>query len=150
MRAALRKAVQLIAINGKPVGEVAETVGMNASALSRAINRPEVRAYIEEQKALYCLNADSLKGLAKALAINTGIDLMQHAASEAVKARMVEFFAGEARTGTQVNVNIGANSGGYEFLRPGQRIIDITPLDGAAPDSPSGDIDGQAIDNDGE
>lgn len=142
MRAKLRAAVNLIATKGKGIGEAAEAAGMNASALSRAINRPEIKAHIEEQKALYCLDADSLKGLAKAIAINTGIDLMQSAASEAVRARLVEFFAGDGRPGTQVNVAVNVDRGGYEFVKPGQRVVDIRP----AIDSVSSGDDGQVID----
>ena len=150
MRAALRKAIDEIVFKGRTQRDAAKEAGMNETALGRALQKPHVAEHVETMKAQALIDATKLRGLAKAMAIQTGIDLMRSSTSDAVKARMVEFFAGEIKQGTQVNVNIGAASGGYEFLRPGQRIIDITPIDSAASDSPSGDIDGQAIDNDGE
>lgn len=62
---------------------------------------------------------------------------MDNAKSETVKARMVEFFAGETKQNSvNVNVNTQINMGGdYDFVRPGERLVDITP----APDSPSSD-----------
>lgn len=133
MRAELREAVRLIVQKGYQIGKAAEAAGLHPVSLSRALARPPIRAYLEEQKALYCLDADQLKGRAKAMAINAGIDLMHNAQSEAVRARMVELFAGEGGKGAQLQVTINNDRGGYEFVRPGQRIVDITPaIDGAS------------------
>ncbi len=138
MRAALRKAVTLIATKGMQVGKAAEQAGMNASALSRAINRPDVAAYLESQKAQFALDAHQLKGQAKAMAITEGIRLLHEATSEAVRARMVELFAGEDRQAL-VNVNINPQAASaYTYRKPGKNVAPI--------DSPSNAVDGQAID----
>lgn len=127
MRAKLAKAVNLIVLEGKNVRTAAGMAEMNESALSRAINRPEIAAHIEHMKAQLCLDADKLKEQAKALAIREGMRLMLEGKSEPVRARMVEFFAGEARNGPSISVNVDARSGGYEFVRPGQKLVDVTP-----------------------
>lgn len=127
MRAPLRKAIDLIVLKGKSQRDAAEEAGMNETALSRALQKPHIRNYLDEQKALFCLDADKLKPFAKALAMQTGMDLMLNSKSDQVKARMVEFFAGEARGGAQVNVQVNVDRNGYEYVKPGQRLVDITP-----------------------
>lgn len=123
-------ALDAIAIQGKSVKDAALIANMNASALSRALSRPGIREILEQRKAQYCLDADQLKGVAKALAMRVGMELLQTSKSDAVKARLVEFFAGEAR---QAAVNVQINNAapvGYAYRRP---------------DSPSDAIDGQAL-----
>lgn len=142
MRAALRKAVDEIVLKGRTQRDAAKIAGMNETALGRALMKPHIAAHVEELKALAIIDAHKLRGLAKAMAIQTGIELMRESSSDAVRARMVEFFAGEGKPGTQVNVAVNVDRGGYEFVKPGQRVVDIRPaIDGA-----SDAIDGQAID----
>lgn len=101
---------------------------MNETALGRALARPEVAAFVEQQKALATLDALKLKEQAKAIAIREGIDLMVSAQSEQVRARMVEFFAGEGRQ-PLVNISIPAAqepATGYRYKRPGDTSTDHT------------------------
>lgn len=115
---------------------------MNETALGRALARPAIAAWLEHLKAQAALDADKLKAQARAIAIQEGLRLMTQAQSEAVRARMVEFFAGEAKPGSQVNVQVNVDRG-YEFVRPGARMVEIEP----APDSASGAEDAQEPDN---
>lgn len=73
----------------------------------------------------------------KARAFEVANELMQASKSDAVKARMVEFLAGEGK-GMQLNVGVQVNNqapaNGYEFVRPGQEIVTIR----AAQDTQSG------------
>lgn len=142
MRPALREAVEFIVQKGVTQREAARLSGMNERALSRALLKPHIKAYVEHEKALFLTDMLKLKDRAKSIAIATGIELMHSAASEAVRARMVELFAGEAKAAPQFNVQINNDRGGYEFPRPGQRLVDITPV----PDTSSGDADSQATD----
>lgn len=125
MRAQLRKAIDAIVLKGKTQRDAAKLADMNETSLGRALARPPIRAYLEERKAQACLDADQLKARAKAIAIQEGVRLMTESTSEQVRARMVEFFAGEGSKGTQVQVNVDARSGGYEFVRPGQQVVEI-------------------------
>ena len=143
MRAPLRKAVDEIVWKGVTQREAAHRAGMNETALGRALARPAIAAWLEHLKAQAALDADKLKTQARAIAIQEGLRLMTQAQSEAVRARMVEFFAGEAKPGSQVNVQVNVDRGGYEFVRPGARMVEIEP----APDSASGAEDAQVPDN---
>lgn len=140
MRPALREAVTLIVEKGITQREAAKRVGMNETALGRAISKPHIKAYIDNEKALFLTDMLKLKDRAKSIAIATGIDLMHSAQSEAVRARMVELFAGEAKSGPSVAVQVNVDRGGYEFVRPGARMVDISPIT----DAPSGGDDSQA------
>ena len=143
MRPKLRHAVALIIEEGRTQREAAGRVGLDERSLSRSLKIPHIAAYVEQQKALAVLDADKLKASAKRMAIRVGISLLHDAKSEQVKARMVEFFAGEAKPGGAVNVQVNVDRGGYEFRRPGQRLVDIAPI----PDTQSGADDVQEPDN---
>ncbi len=127
MAAKVRSAIDLIVTEGRTQREAAERVGMHEKSLSRALKRPAVAAFLDHQKALFAQEVDALKGQAKRLAIMEGLRLMREAQSEAVRARLVEFFAGEGQRGTSVTVNVGAKGSGYEYIPPGAQVIDITP-----------------------
>ena len=107
----------------------AQQVDMDENSLSRALKKPHVAAFYEQQKLTALQDLKALRKQGEIAAINTALDLMQNAQSESVKARMVEFFAGATSKGVAVTVNNNNNiaSTGYEMARPGQRIVDITP-----------------------
>ncbi len=142
--AKLRSALNYIAIHGLPARQAAERAGLHEVSVYKALAKPHVQEALDELKAQVCLEAEGIKGVARALAIQEGLRLMRESPSHAVRARMVEFFAGEPKSGTQVNVAVNVDRGGYEFVRPGARVVDITP---PAPDLPSPHHDGQAIDD---
>jgi len=128
----LRKALHLLVYKGMSVNDAAEAAGMLPNSLSRATHRPDIAAHLEGMKAQLTLDADSLKGQARSQAILVGIDLMHNAKSEPVRARMVEFFAGEPKqNGSQVNIQVNAG-GGYEYAAPGVKVVELQP-DRASP-----------------
>ena len=54
---------------------------------------------------------------------------METSKSDSVRARMVEFLAGETK-GNSVNVAVQVNNQapqGYEYARPGQQVVEIVP-----------------------
>ncbi len=116
---------------------------MNETSLSRALLKPHIKAWMEEQKAAFAVDMLQLKDRARGIAISTGIELMHSAQSEAVRARMVELFASEGKPGSQVNVQVNVDRGGYEFVRPGSRMVEIEP----ATDEASGGGGAQDADN---
>lgn len=139
--AKLRRAIDLIAIQGMSGRKAAEAAGLHEVSLYKALAKPHVAEALEIRKAEVVLEADKLKGVARAIAIRTGIELMAGAKSEAVKARMVEFFAGEAKAGTSVAVQVNVDRGGYEYARPGAQVVEIIEADKQAPDYQSDDGD---------
>lgn len=150
MRPALRQAVSLIVEQGLTQRAAAGRVGMNETSLGRALQRKDIAAYVESQKALLALDADKIKARGRSMALLVGIDLLHNAQSEAVRARMVEFFAGEARAAPSVSVTVNQNAGGgYEYVRPGQ-VIEIVEGKASAPDRQSGGENAQPIDDNEE
>ena len=135
LRANLARALHILATEATTQRDAAIAAGINEKALSRALGRPAVKMHLESLKAQALLAAADTRKMARAWAIHVGMDLMRNAQSEAVRARMVEFFAGDpSGTGPSVVVNVG--QAGYAYAPPGSRIVDITP---AAPDTVSGD-----------
>lgn len=114
------RAIDIIATTGITLRLAAEHAGMNESALSRALAQPHNKAALNERKALLCMEMDSLKPIAKAIAYREGMDLMQNSPSHQVRARMVEFFAGEGKQAL-VNVQVNAAPHGYQYKRPDVR-----------------------------
>jgi len=143
MRKKTHLACLAIANKGRTVKEAAQEAGMNESALYRALARPDVAQYLESLKALYILEIDGLRKTVRAEAILTGRDLMANAKSEAVRARMVEFFASEDKKSPTVTIQNNINSGGYAYAPPGARVVDIedaeTVEEGGTHDTQSGD-----------
>lgn len=134
MRPALREAVTLIITKGLTQRDAALRAGMNETALSRALLKPHIKTYVEAQKALFATDMLQLKDRAKSIAIATGIELMHSAQSEAVRARMVELFAGDAKSGPAVAVQVNVDRGGYDFVPKGAKMVRIVPPQ----DEPSG------------
>ena len=75
--------------------------------------------------------------------------MMEHATDPKDKRWAVEFFTREqALSGPSVTVNVA--SGGYEYRRPDQRLVDISPtpsLIGRLSDTSSEGHDDQALDD---
>ena len=88
---------------------------------------PHVKEWYAEEKAKYCQRISEMEDAHKARALEVGRDLLDNAKSEAVRARMVEFFRGEAKQNA-VNVQINNNLQtvqGYEYVPPGVEIVTI-------------------------
>lgn len=127
IRAKLREALMAIAREGVTQRKAAELAGMNETALGKALKKPHVADALDAMKLEFIRQQQAAKDGYKALALAHAFHLMKTANSEAVQARMVEFLAGEARSGPSVAVQVNVDRGGYEFVRPGQKLVDITP-----------------------
>jgi len=143
----LRNAIKLRVEQGITITAACLRAGISEAGWHKAMLRPAVRDLYEMTELQFIQTIERRRKGYKARAVEVAADIMERGTSEAARMRAVEFFAGEARLGAQVQVNIGATSGGYEFLRPGQRIVDITPSDGTALDSPSSADIAQPIDD---
>lgn len=137
--AKVRQALTLRVYDALPWDECARRAGLSPAAIYKARKQPHVIATFEDMQAQYLQEVERQRGPLKALALQHARDLLTNAKSESVKARMVEFLAGEPK-GNSVNVavNVQNNVGnGYEYVRPGQKLVDITP----ALDTQSGNED---------
>lgn len=141
VEAALRHRVE----QGTTWKAAAEAAGLSEAGIHKARLQPHVKQRLEEIKGDYIQEVEALKAPHKARAMEVARELLEGAKSEAVKARMVEFLAGESK-GMSVNVGVQVNNqppaNGYEFVRPGQEVVQIR----AAQDTQSGADVSQASD----
>ena len=145
MHAGTREAIELLVRTGMTQRWCAQQAGIDENSLSRALKKPHIAKYYEEQQILALQDLKTIRKRGEIAAINTGIELMQNAESEAVRARMVEFFGRGAinpSPSTVVNVQNNVGSTGYEMARPGQRVVDIVS------DGPNADAtDSKSVDH---
>jgi hypothetical protein len=110
---------------------------MSENGLYMARTKPHVQAFIDQEKQGFIAEVEAMKAPIRAQAIEIGKDLMRNAKSEAVKARMVEFFAREPERAPSVVVQNHIHAGTYAY----PSLRDVTPHDGASvahePEEPS-------------
>lgn len=99
--------------------DAAKEAGLSRQGLSKALGRAAVRDLLEAEKARFIMEADGRRAWARARAFDVGMDLMMNAKSEAVRARMCEFFGSDAKV-SPVSVHIDARqpASGYQYQRP--------------------------------
>lgn len=87
---------------------------------------------MEDVQARFIADVESNRALLKARAWEVALDLMLNSKSDAVRARMVEFLGSDGKV-SPVSVHIDArpDRGGYEYIRPGSRVVDVV---GGQPD----------------
>lgn len=127
MRAALRHAIDLRVKQGMTIAAACEEAGMSPQGFHKAMKRPPVRDYFQTVQLEFVASIESNRAIYKARALEVGMELMLNSKSEAVRARMVEFFASDGKV-SPVSVHIDARqTGGYEYTRPGQQVVEIVP-----------------------
>lgn len=109
---------------------------MAESSLFKAIKQPHVKALMAQIKDEFIQEVAEMRAPYKAQALEVARELLHSSKSDAVRARMVEFLAGEPK-GNAVNVAVQVNNQapqGYEFVRPGQQLVEIqSPGDSQSP-----------------
>jgi hypothetical protein len=118
----LRAAIEARETEGLTVAAACEKAGLSQAGYFAAMKRPAVQAYRQKVQTQLVTELASLRALAVALALKTGMDLMLNAKSEAIRARMIELFAGDAK-GAPVVLQVDARqqSAGYTYPDPDER-----------------------------
>ncbi|MBV6637152.1 MAG: hypothetical protein KI788_14760 [Mameliella sp.] len=126
LSAKLRKAIELRIRRGMTISAACEAAGISCAGYYKAMKRPAVRDFMEAETARYIGETDRLRLTAKARALEVALDLLVNAKSETVRARMAEFLASEGKA-PQVAVHVDARpqTAGYEYARPGSRVVEI-------------------------
>lgn len=106
--------------------------------------RPHVQAFLADEQRLYIQRVDTQKAKFKARAYEVAAAFLSDNAAPADKRWAVEFFTRDdaPRKGEAPAVQVNVGGGGYEFVRPGARIVDV--IDGAqdgVSGGPSDDLD---------
>lgn len=116
-----REVLRLHEIEGMSVTDACGKVGYSRAAYYKACKNPAVKDLIRKLRQELVEAADAKKAFAKLRAIEVGIDLMENSKSEAVRARMVEFFGGDAKVSpvaVQVDARLFSQPTGYSYKRP--------------------------------
>ena len=126
MSAKLRQAIELHVTEGLTIAAACEKAGVSRAGYHKAMKRAAVRDHLEEVQKRFILGADTKKALYRARALDVALDLMLNSKSEVIRARMAEFLASDAKVSpVAVHIDARQERGGYEFVRPGQRLVEI-------------------------
>lgn len=118
----VRVALHLMVTEGRNITQAAEAAGMSRNGLHKALKRPDVQDFLEDQRRKFISDMEGKRALYKAQALEVALDLMLNAKSESIRARMAEFLASDAKV-SPVAVHIDARSVqpvGYTYRRPGE------------------------------
>jgi hypothetical protein len=117
----LRDAIRLHETEGLSVTDACMKAGVSRAAWYKAMKRPAVLDVVRGVRRDFIESADAKKAFLKIKALEVAFDLMMNSKSEAIRARMVEFFAADAKV-SPVAVHIDARQapGGYVYKRPDQ------------------------------
>ena len=130
----LRRAIEVKITTGATINDACARAGISPQGYHKALRRPSVRDYYEEVQRRFVAESDQMRAHAKAVAITVALDLMKNAMSEAIRARMAEFLAGDGKA-PAVAVNIDARQATprtvYTFVRPA--LLDAVPRATVAP-----------------
>ena len=139
--AKLRHALSLLAREGRSQTDAAKMAGLSRQGLAKALSRLAVRDLLEAERLRFIAEADGMRAWAKARAIDVALDLMTTAKSEAVRARMAEFLASDARAPSvaiHVDARQSAPAHGYQYKRPPH-------LGGPSGEAIEGQVDGSEV-----
>ena len=95
--AKLRQAMRLHVREGLSITAATERAGMTRQGWHKAMKRPAVKAELAAEKGRFVAEVEGSRAIYTAQALEVAADLMRHAKSESVRARMVEFLAGDGR-----------------------------------------------------
>lgn len=140
----MSRAITLRVINNLTLDDAAELSGVSVAGLCKALNQPHNQVAIDAMMVAYIKRVEARKAVLSAKAMERGEQLMDNAESEQVQARMVEFWAGKYQEKpvhkVQLSAHVQHGFAGYQYLKEGQQLVDITP----EPDNVSGDPDGNS------
>ena len=117
----LRIAIHARVTQGLTVTDACKKAGLSTAGYFKAMQRPVVVEHLQEVQAKFIAETDQARAAAKRQAIVVAVDLMKNAKSEAIRARMAEFLAGDGKA-PAVQVSIDARQAFpptiYTFTRP--------------------------------
>ena len=120
LSAKLRAAIELRVVEGLTITEACHKAHMSSQGWHKAMKRAAVRDCLEEVQNRFVGDVKAKRALYQARAFEVALDLMLNSKSEAIRAHMVEFLAGDAKV-SPVAVHVYARQvapTGYIYQRP--------------------------------
>ncbi|MFP5481143.1 MAG: hypothetical protein ACLGIE_15870 [Alphaproteobacteria bacterium] len=116
-----REVLRLHEIEGMSVTDACAKVSYSRAAYYKACKNPAVKELLRDLRRELVESADAKKAFLKFKALEVAFELMTTSKSEAIRARMVEFLASDAKV-SPVAVHIDARppaaNAGYVYPRP--------------------------------
>ena len=126
--AKVRAAIDARVRKGLSIAASAEAAGMSRQGFSKALQRPAVADLLADTQARFVSEVESKRAFLRAQALEVAAEMLSKPETDdKVKLKLVEMLMGDGKT-PAVAVNIDASTnvgGGYEFVRPGARVVDI-------------------------
>ncbi|RNF35319.1 hypothetical protein [Paracoccus methylarcula] len=101
---------------------------MSRYGLSKALKRPAVAELLADTQARFVTDVESKRAVLRARVFDVAAEMLNdEKTDDRVKLKLIELLMGDGKAPT-VAVNIDASTnvgGGYEFVRPGTRIVEI-------------------------
>ena len=133
----LRNAIRIRIEQGLTIKAACDQAGLSEAGYHAAMLKPHVQQFANQAKAEFIQEVDAERALYKRHAYRIAHEMATQSDDPKPRQWAVEFLTRDdaPRKGDapQVSVNIAQ---GYEFVRPGQRVVDL--IDGTAPDTVSG------------
>lgn len=135
--AKLRKAIELRVYKGLLWVDAAQAAGLSPSGVFNQLSKPHVKEFtatLEGQRDQAIMAKEKANKLKAQQVLG---DVMEGELDNRIRLKAVELVTREPRNQPQIAVNVQTNvgGGGYEYVRPGQQMVDITP----DPDHASGE-----------
>ena len=94
----LRQAIEGRVRRGVSISAACEEAGLSTAGWHKAMKRPAVQDHLRGVQERFVAEVEASKSLYKAQALDAARDLMLNAKSQTVRARMVEFLAGDGKS----------------------------------------------------
>lgn len=95
--AKLREAMRIHVREGRNITTACQAAGMSRQGFHKAMQRPGVKAALEEEKALFVREVEASRAIFTAQALEYAVELMKSAKSETVRARMIELLINQGK-----------------------------------------------------
>jgi hypothetical protein len=125
--AALKRAIDIRIRTGASIAEACREAGLSMAGCHKAMKRPAVREHLQKMQSALVAEVEGQRVWARARAIEVAVNLIENAKSEAIRARMREFLAADAKA-IPIVVHVDARTfdpPGYIYRRPGERLVDL-------------------------
>jgi len=122
----VRAAIDHRVRKGSSIDAAAQAAGMSRNGFAKALKRPEVAALLAETQERFVAEVASQRAFLRARACEVAGEMLATTKDERVKLKLIEMLMSDGK-GPMVAVSVDArtSSPGYEYVRPGARVVTI-------------------------
>ncbi|RJL02358.1 hypothetical protein D3P05_21765 [Paracoccus siganidrum] len=114
---------------GLSIAAAAEEAGLSRFGLQKAMKRPSVADFLAETQTRFLSEVNNKRAILRARALDIAADMLNSTDTDSkVKLRLIEMLMADGKApavAVHVDASTNVGGGGYEFVRPGARVIEI-------------------------